>query len=71
MKFRIAKHSIRPGIEIVEVFSEDGRFIGQICPGDTDGTIRVISKYLDGSVLDENYPMCVNVVLDLGEERKT
>ena len=51
MRFKIAKHGIRP-IDIVEVYDERGRFIATITPGDSDGHIRVISKYLVDSALD-------------------
>ena len=69
MKFNVTHHGSRPDVPVVEVFSEDGRFIAMICPGEHDGIIRVISKYMKASAFSEIHPPCTNIFLDL--EKKT
>jgi len=46
MRFKVARHSVRK-CDVVEVFADDGEFIGMVTPGDNDDQIRVFSKYLD------------------------
>lgn len=48
MRFRLAPHPIRPGVQIVEVFDDDDEFLATICPADTrEGReLRVISKHV-------------------------
>jgi hypothetical protein len=45
MTFRLAPHTLRPGVEIVEIW-EDGEFIAQLVPSaDVHGELRLISKH--------------------------
>lgn len=53
MKFKIGKHSIRPGVEVVEVFDDQGVFVAQIVPSDDGCSIKVISKYATGTVFED------------------
>lgn len=53
MRFVVAPHSIRPGVHIVEVWNE-GVFVGQVVPAEDGRSIKVISKYATGEVIDES-----------------
>jgi hypothetical protein len=41
--FRIVEHSIRPGVELVEIL-QDGKVVGSIYP--TEKGIKILSSYL-------------------------
>lgn len=47
MKFKVTPHSIRPDVETVEVFNDQGEFIATITAGEDDNEIRVVSKHMD------------------------
>ncbi len=46
MKFKVTPHSIRPGVEVVEVFDDDGNFIATVTQGDHPRHIKIVSKYM-------------------------
>lgn len=48
--FKIAPHTSRPGVEVVEVFVGE-TFLGVITPDDAGRGIRIISKYLENPAL--------------------
>lgn len=53
MEFRIAPHTVLPGVDVVEVWNA-GVFVGLVCPADDGRSIKVISKYATGDVVDES-----------------
>jgi hypothetical protein len=55
LRFELRPHSIRPGVEVIELW-EDDRLIGEITPTSTSGEFRVISKYPIRSVQEVNRP---------------
>jgi len=60
--FKIAPHSVRPGEQMVEVWSGD-YFVGGLYPGDTPDALRFVSKYLQGATLDQREPPTVEIIL--------
>jgi len=53
MRFNVTPHSIRMDVEIVEVFDDQGRFIGQVVLAEDGQSIKVISKYATGEVIED------------------
>jgi hypothetical protein len=46
VKFEIKPHSLRAGVNIVEVMDDSGRLLlATITPGDTDRELRVVSRH--------------------------
>jgi hypothetical protein len=68
VKFRVVPHSVRPGVELVEVFADDGRFIASITAGDTDEEIRVVSKHGRDTMLQHSFPPLIQVLLSKPNE---
>ena len=65
MRFVIGRHSTRP-VDIVEIYDGEGHFVATLYPGDTDDEIRVVSKYLEGVLLDERFPPYAVIKLGKG-----
>lgn len=69
MRFVIKPHSVRSGVEMVEVFVGD-QFVGAFYPGDRDDEVRFVSKHLLSATLNETFPPMVQVFLSLGGSRQ-
>ena len=54
MRFNIAPHSVHPHKKVVEVYDSCGVFVGQVCIADDNRSIKVISKYATGRVVEDN-----------------
>lgn len=61
MRFKVGAHAVRHGVEVVEVWNE-GEFVAQIVPAEDGRSIKIISKYATGEVVEDNRPP--NVALD-------
>jgi hypothetical protein len=68
MRFEIKPHSVLPGAEMIEVYS-DQQFIAAIYPGANGDSLRVISKYLAAATLDQAPPPAVDILLDLSSPK--
>lgn len=53
MEFRVKPHTIHPGAQVVEVWNE-GVFVGQVMAAEDGRSIKVISKYATGDVVEDN-----------------
>ncbi len=68
MKFKVELHSIRPGVEVVEVFDDAGNFIAAIMQGDHPRQIKVVSKYMiDVRPAPPRLPLIPAVIIELAE----
>ena len=54
MRFEIAAHSVVPGKHVVMVYDTEGVFVGQVCIAEDDRSIKVISKYATGNVIEDD-----------------
>lgn len=68
MKFRVQPHSIRPGIEVVEVFDDAGNFIASIMQGNHPRQIKIVSKYMTSAgPAPPRLPLIPAAVIELAE----
>ena len=56
MKFQVRPHSVRLGVEVVEVFNDQGDFIATITAGGNDREIRIISKFMERVHMESDLP---------------
>ena len=59
--FKIAPHAVRDG-EMVEVWFGN-ELVGGLYPGETNDTLRFISKYAHSATFDPHEPPCVEIIL--------
>lgn len=62
MTFKLGEHSIRPGVQVIEVYEGD-RFIATIVPGDLVGELRIITKHAIMPALILGNPIVLTVRL--------
>ena len=69
MKFKVTPHSIRPGVQVVEVRDDDGNLLATMTEGDHPRQIKVVSKYMrDFGHAPFKLPPIPALVIELAED---
>lgn len=54
MRFNVSQHSVRPGVQVVEVFDSKGRLVATVTEAEDGRSIKVVSKYATGDVVKDD-----------------
>jgi hypothetical protein len=67
--FKLKPHSVKPDINMVEVW-DGSTFLAGIYPNDPDDGpgVKIVSKFLNGMIKDQRHPLppAIAVLFDLG-----